>query len=158
MKQRNKAIPASYLILEKDGKLLLARRYNTGYQDGNYQFPAGHVDEGELPSEALIREAKEEVGIDISPEDVELVHVSYRPKHDETDNRVDFFFRVRKWTGEAKNMEPEKCDELKWVAPDELPENTNPIIKDAVACIRKGIFFKELDVSFLKENSLWMLE
>lgn len=55
MATRNKAIPAVYIFLEKDGKFLIARRCNTGYQDGNYQVPAGHVDEGELPTEAMVR-------------------------------------------------------------------------------------------------------
>jgi len=154
---RNKAIPAVYLFLEKDGKILVARRYNTGYQDGNYQVPAGHVDEGELPSEALIREAKEEVGITLSPTDLELVHISYRPKHDDTDNRVDFFFRARTWSGEVKIMEPHKCDDLKWVTLDALPENMTPHVRDAIECMQKGIFFKELSLDFLKEHGLYML-
>ena len=45
MANRNKAIPAVYIFLEKDGKFLIARRCNTGYQDGNYQVPAGHIDD-----------------------------------------------------------------------------------------------------------------
>lgn len=157
MKERNKAIPASYLFLEKDGKFLVARRCNTGYQDGHYQVPAGHVDKGEMPSEALIREAREEIGIDLSPEDVELVHVSYRPKHDDTDNRVDFFFRSSKWRGEVTNMEPNKCDDLKWVSLDELPETMTPHVRDAFECMQKGVFFKELGISFLKEHGQYML-
>src|SRR3989338_2169193 len=104
MATRNKTIPAVYIFLEKDGKFLVARRCNTGYQDGNYQVPAGHVDEGELPTEAMVREAKEEVGIDVLATDLKLVHVSYRPKHDNTDNRVDFFFRPRTWGGERRSL------------------------------------------------------
>jgi len=157
MKERNKAIPASYLFLEKDGKFLVARRCNTGYQDGNYQVPAGHVDEGELPSEALIREAKEEIGIDLSPDDIELVHVSYRPKHDDTDNRVDFFFRVIKWSGEVKNMEPTKCDDLRWVSLNDLPNSMTAHVRDAFECMQKGIFFKELGLDFLKQKGLYQL-
>jgi 8-oxo-dGTP diphosphatase len=155
MKQRNKAIPASYLLLEKDGKYLLARRHNTGYQDGNYQTPAGHVDEGELPSEALIREAKEEVGINIKPEDIELVHISYRPKHDNTDNRVDFFFRVRKWSGDVINMEPEKCDELLWVDPKQLPKNVTPHVRDAIKNMLLNNYYQELGLDFIKNEELY---
>src|SRR3989338_7672438 len=139
MATRNKAIPAVYIFLEKDGKFLVARRCNTGYQDGNYQVPAGHVDEGELPG------------------DLELVHVSYRPKHDNTDNRVDFFFRTRTWGGEIKNMEPNKCDDLKWVSLDELPENMTPHVRDAAECMREGVFFKELGIDFLKKHGLYQL-
>lgn len=157
MTERNSAIPASYLFLEKDGKFLVARRYNTGYQDGNYQVPAGHVDRGELPSETLIREAHEEIGIILKPSDVELVHISYRPKHDDTDNRVDFFFRAKKWKGEVKNMEPNKCDDLKWVTFDELPENMAPHVREAFECMKKGIFYKELGISFLKKHGLYKL-
>lgn len=157
MNGRNKAIPAAYLFLEEDGQFLITRRCNTGYQDGNYQVPAGHVDEGELPSEALIREAKEEIGIDLSPKDFELVHVSYRPKHDNTDNRVDFFFRARTWSGEVKNMEPNKCDDLKWVTLDELPESMMPHVRDAMECMQKGVFYKELGLPYLKENGLYKL-
>lgn len=157
MNTRNKAIPASYLFLEKDGQILVIRRFNTGYQDGSYSVPVGHVDTGKLPSEALIREANEEIGIELSPSDVELVHISYRPKHDDTDNRVDFFFRAKKWKGEVKNMEPEKCDDLKWVTFDNLPTNITTHVKDAIECMHKGIFFKELDIAFLKEHGLYML-
>lgn len=157
MEDVNKAIPASYIFLEKDGKILVSRRFNTGFQDGNYQVPAGHVDKGEVPSEAVIRETKEEVGVDLSPEDIELVHISYRPKHDNTNNRVDFFFRAYKWKGEPKNMEPDKCDDVKWVPLNDLPENMSAHVRDAIESTQKGIFFRELGFPFLKEHGYYML-
>lgn len=157
MKTRNKAVPASYLFLEKDNKILIARRFNTGYQDGNYQVPAGHVEEGELPSKALIREAKEEIGIDLDSADLELVHISYRPKHDETGDRVDFFFRAKKWSGEVTNMEPNKCDDLKWVSYDEVPENMTLHVRKAIKNMNKGVFFDEIDLEQLKSHGLYLL-
>ncbi len=157
MNGRNKAVPAVYLFLENNGKFLVARRCNTGYEDGNYAVPGGHVDEWELPSEALIREAKEEIGIGLSPDGIELVHVSYRPKHDATDNRVDFFFLAKKWGGEVKNMEPTKCDDLKWVTLDELPGTIMPHIRNAFECMQMGVFYKELSIDWLKERGLYML-
>ncbi|NQY54774.1 MAG: NUDIX domain-containing protein, partial [Campylobacteraceae bacterium] len=64
MSQRNNSnIPASYLILIRQNKILLLRRHNTGYQDGQYSTIAGHVEEGESFSQCIIREAKEEAGI-----------------------------------------------------------------------------------------------
>jgi len=158
MKNRNKAVPAAYLLLEQDGKILIARRCNTGYQDGNYQVPAGHVEEGELPLEALIREAKEEIGIDLDPADIEFVHVSYRPKHDETGDRVDFFFRAKKWSGEITNMEPHKCDDLRWVTPDELPDNVTAHVRTVIESINKNILFAEIDMEFLKSHGLYLLD
>ncbi len=154
MKIRNKAIPAVYAFFEKNGKYLIARRCNTGYQDGNYQVPAGHVEMGELPTEALVREVKEEIGVDIHPKNIEIVHISYRPKHDETDNRIDLFFRVTQWHGEIKNMEPHKCDDLRWVSLKELPRNITPHVREAFDSMTKGKFYTELDLDFLKFHGL----
>jgi 8-oxo-dGTP pyrophosphatase MutT (NUDIX family) len=157
METRSKATPVVYLLLEKEGKFLIARRYNTGYQDGFYDLPAGHIEEGELPTEALIREAKEEVGIDLLPNNIELVHVMYRVKHNETGDRVDFFFRARSWNGEVVNAEPHKCDDLKWVSMSELPSNMNPHVRVALEYIEKDVFFKELGVDFFKAHNLYLL-
>jgi 8-oxo-dGTP diphosphatase len=47
------------LLLVRDNKILLLRRYNTGWQDGNYGVPAGHIDGGESLTDAIIRDAIE---------------------------------------------------------------------------------------------------
>ncbi|MFH1669466.1 MAG: NUDIX domain-containing protein [Candidatus Woesearchaeota archaeon] len=64
-KKRHQNVPASYLTLFKDDKVLLLRRFNTGYEDGNYSMVAGHVDPGETFTQCIIREAKEEAGIEL---------------------------------------------------------------------------------------------
>ncbi len=156
--ERNKAVTAVYLFLKKDGKILLLRRCNTGYQDGNYQVPAGHIDAGELPTEAAIREGKEEVCIDITKKDLRLVHTSFRPKHDNTGDRVDYFFEITHWGGEINNGEPEKCDELCWVNPSNLPENTTPHVRVAIECAERGEIFSELGIDFLKSTGMYKLE
>lgn len=150
MADRNKAIPAVYLFFEKDGKFLIARRCNTGYQDGNYNVPSGHVEAGETILEAAVREAKEEVGVDIRPEDLEFIHASYRVKHDYTDNRADYFFKLSRWSGDIVNAEPEKCDDLKWVSIDELPENMTPHVRMVFAAMLTGQTFSELDLEQLR--------
>lgn len=154
---RNTAIPAAYLFLEKDGAYLIARRANTGYQDGFYQVPAGHIEMGELPSEAIIREAKEEVGIDIDPKDLRLFHVSYRPKHDNTDNRADFFFTASSWKGEIKNMEPHKCDDMKWVRIEEVPKDMTLHVRNAFDALKNERFYDEITADMLKKEGLYML-
>ena len=118
--------------------MLLLRRVNTGYEDGKYGLVAGHVDEGESVIQAMIREAKEEAGIDVKPEDLQLVHVMHRNKPGEGEARLDFFFKCRSWEGEIKNMEPHKCDDLSWFPLDKLPENTIEYIKVALGLINKG--------------------
>lgn len=152
MKTRNKAVPAAYVILEKDGKILFGRRQNTGYKDGMVQMPAGHIEESEAPTSAAIREMKEEVGIDIDRADLEFVHLLHRPRHDETGDRIDIFFRARKWRGDIVNAEPNKCAELMWVDPADLPADTVPHIRLALEKIYAGIPFNETSLDFLDEN------
>lgn len=54
-------------IIEKDGKILLVER-NTEPFKGYWAIPGGHIDFGEMAEQAIIREAKEETGLDIKPE------------------------------------------------------------------------------------------
>src|SRR3989344_9445258 len=119
-KERNKSVPAVYFIFKKDDRILLGRRQNTGYYDGWHGVPAGHVDAKELPIMAGIREAKEEVGLEVNMKDVQFAHALYRTAHDETGDRADYFFVVNKWNGEPKIMEPEKCDDLQWFPMNKL--------------------------------------
>ena len=144
MQERHKAVPASYLILKKDEKILLGRRINTGYYDGYYVVPSGHIESDELPMGGLIREAKEEIGITILPEDAKFVHALYRAKHDETGARVDYFFEVEKWHGEVVNNEPHKCDDLQWFSFDQFPQNMVRHVQHALECYQKGIMYSEL--------------
>jgi len=157
MATRDTAVPAVYLVLKKDGKILIARRCNTGYEDGKYQVPAGHVEAGELPVEALVREVEEEIGIQVSPEDLQFVHVSYRPKHDPTGSRVDFFFTAFRYEGEVTNKEPHKCDDLRWAAPNELPENMSPHVLNAIQHIERGERFSEISLDTLKAQGFYKL-
>lgn len=113
-------IPEVSVLLIREGKIFLVRRFNTGYEDGKYCFPAGHKEKGETPIQAVIREAKEEVGIDVEAKRLTLVHVMYR--NCEKDERPAFFFHASEWIGEPKNMEPDKADDAKWFHLSELPE------------------------------------
>ena len=140
-KERFKVIPSVYLVLIKDNKILLSRRYNTGYFDGNYSFPAGHLDGNETLKQAMIREAKEEIDVVLDPEDLELVHTMDRRIPD--DERVDFFFTAKKWQGEPKIMEPDKCDDLSWFEFNNLPKNIIPYIKQAIDSFLNNIIYSE---------------
>lgn len=149
---RNAATTAVYLILRDGDRILLARRANTGYQDGLYSVPAGHIDANELPTEALVREIKEEIGIAIHPAHARFVHISFRPKHDATGDRVDYYFEARQWEGEVTNQEPHKCDDLRWVSVAELPENTSPHVRAALEAVERGEAFSELSFEYLRAN------
>jgi 8-oxo-dGTP diphosphatase len=129
---------AVHLFLIQDDKILLLRRYSTGYEDGNYSVVAGHLDGGEKIVTAAIREAKEEVGIDIQEKDVEIVQMMHRISNDE---RIDFFVTVSAWDGEITNKEPHKCDALSWFPLDRLPENTIPYVRQAIQNYLQGVPF-----------------
>lgn len=144
MKERFKAVPAVYLFLKKDGKIFLTRRCNTGYKDGEYMVPSGHVEAGESLRAAMMREAMEEVGVAVRPEDLRLVHVMYRAAHDATGERADFFFDTPAWEGEPRNCEPDKCDEVGWFSLDRLPENTVGYLVDAITAASRGVSLLEL--------------
>lgn len=154
MKDRNKAVPASYLVLKKDGNILLGCRINTGYYDGWYSVPAGHIEADELPLGGLIRETEEEIGIKILAENAKFAHVMYRAKHDDTGQRVDLFFVAEKWEGEIINKEPNKCDGLEWFPLNALPVNMIHYVRHALECIQKGITYSELpyNKTFINPN------
>ena len=124
---------ASYLIFKKEDKYLLLRRFNTGWQDGMYSLVAGHVEEGETPTQCVIREAQEEAGVVVKGEDLFCTTVMHRQA--DADTYVDFFFICSGWDGEIENKEAHKCDDLSWFGRDEIPENTLPYIKEAIQSV-----------------------
>ncbi len=127
--KRFKMIAVVYLFFLRENKILLLRRQNTGYEDDNYSVTAGHVDDNESLYTAAIREAKEETGLDLSKNDISLVHIMHKK---EKDIRMDFFFTAKKWKGEPKNTEPNLCSDLRWFPTDHLPKNIIGHIKQAI--------------------------
>jgi ADP-ribose pyrophosphatase YjhB (NUDIX family) len=131
---------AVHLFFLQDDQILLLRRFNTGYEDGNYSVVAGHVDARETVRQAAVREAQEEAGVRLQLEDLEVVQVMNRKSNDE---RVDFFLRVRAWEGEIRNLEPGKCDHLAWFSLSALPGNLIPYVRAALENYRQGLFYSE---------------
>jgi len=121
---------AVYLILLRNSKILLSRRFKTGWMDGKYSLVAGHLDGNESVSQAMIREAKEEVGITIEKKDLVPATVIHRVYPGQ--EYIDFFFVTKKWIGNLTIMEPNKCDDMSWFPIDKLPENILPYIKEAI--------------------------
>jgi 8-oxo-dGTP diphosphatase len=181
MPTRHVAVPAVYAIFlrdfsndtrwkpfgegwraQSDVRVLLMLRQNTGYQDGNWGLPSGHVEAGELPKEALVREVKEELGVTIGMRDLISRHTSYRTAHDNTGDRVDFFFSIGVWLGEITNTEPYKCARLEWFPLGELPQNVMPHVREA---LESGWAhhrydhnsYSEMGVDWLKKNGVYQL-
>jgi len=136
--ERLKLKVAVYILLIKENKILLGRRFNTGWQDGNYGLPSGHLEENETMIHGLLRETKEETGVDVKSEDAKFVHVMHRKSI-----YVDFFFIAKHWIGEPKVMEKDKCDDMQWFPLNDLPKNIVPSVKFAIENYQKGIPFSE---------------
>lgn len=137
--------PASYILLRRNDEVLLLRRFNTGYKDGYYSLPAGHFDGAESAIDVAIREVKEEVGVTVKRDDLKLVHVLHRVAEESGYERIDFFFEMEVWEGEVTNMEPNKCDELRWCLLNALPDNLTPEVQQALAHIQRGSYYSDLD-------------
>ncbi len=130
-----------HLVYIKDKKILLHRRCNTGYMDGYYHLPAGHIEEEEPASIALCREVREEVGIDLLPTQIQCVHVMHR-RQDDT-RMSTFWSPVVDISQTPINNEPHKCDDLQFFDVNTLPKNMVPYAQKAVEYILQDIHFSE---------------
>lgn len=131
---------AVYMFFVKNNKMFLLRRKNTGWEDGKYGVPAGHLEPNETVLQAAIRETKEEAGIDIDKDDLQLVHTMHRK---DNANYIDLFFNVKKWHQEPFLAETDKADDAKWFPIDKLPQNTLKHQKIAFENHQKNILFSE---------------
>lgn len=130
MVDRFRVVPASYVFLLRarpgGDEVLLQLRQDTGYMDGYWAAAAaGHVERGETAYDAARREAVEEIGVQLGG--LTFLTAMQRTRHAEAiDERIDFFFACREWTGEPRIVEPAKCAELAWFALDALPDPVVP--------------------------------
>jgi 8-oxo-dGTP pyrophosphatase MutT (NUDIX family) len=135
-------VPAAYVFLLRDGasgpEVLLQLRQNTGFMDGHWAAAAaGHVERGETAYDAAHREAREELGI----EDLELSFVTSMQRTrggEPIDERVDFFFTARSWTGEPRIVEADKARDLRWYPLDDLPDPVVPHELSVLDALRSG--------------------
>jgi 8-oxo-dGTP pyrophosphatase MutT (NUDIX family) len=131
------------VLVRKEDKLLFLLRSNTGYQDGTYCTPAGHVEPGESYRVAAARETMEEVGLRVDPK--KLRHVLTTQRFTSPDDiRTGVYFEADEWFGEPKNMEPHKHSEIAWFPANDLPFNKLVGFQvRAFQCIADGLKYGE---------------
>jgi len=138
-KQRFRLLCTVHLFLIHNDSILLLRRFNTGYEDGNYSVIAGHIEGSEKIRTAMIREAREEASIELADQDLQVVGVMHRLSDEEY---IDFFLTATSWSGEIINNEPDKCDQLAWFSIEQLPDNLIPYVRKAIDNYRSSIWFE----------------
>lgn len=134
-----------HLYLENsDGRVLLGLRHpDSAYAASMYHFLAGHCEQ-ESAVACLIREAREEAGLQIEPSDVELAHVVHLMDNLGDRPRMQLVFRARRWQGTVEVREPDKCTSWGFWLPGELPEQTVGYTRAAIEGIRQGRLYTEM--------------
>lgn len=134
------------LVLHRDDQVLLALRQGTGYADGLWNLPSGKLEDGEHALDALVREAKEEIGITLQPAELHLTGVVHC-RNPEGQGRIGLFFATPyrpDHHGEPHNAEPHKCAALAWYPLDRLPTNTVPYTTAGLALHASPVTFTPL--------------
>jgi len=102
------------------------RRRATGFFDGLFSLPGGHVEPGERVVDAACRELREEVGVTVERAALRWQGVAHRLSDT---NRIDFFYEARDWSGTPDIHEPAKCDGLDWFDLQALPDRIVPYVR-----------------------------
>lgn len=118
----------AWLVLEREGRVLLARRAAGRLGAGLWGLPGGHVEAGETLAQAAAREAEEEVGVTLDPAELHPLGVT-RYASPEAEG-LDVFFLARRFAGEPQPRA--ECDALSWAAPADLPPDTLPWLPRAL--------------------------
>lgn len=148
MAERFKVPSASILMLikEENGsrKVLLQRRKNTGFGDGLWDLScSGHVEHGESMSQAIVREAEEELGIIIDVRSLEFFVLVHKRESKIDLTYYNAYFVCHDFIGEPHICESDKCSELKWFDLNHLPQDILDDRKLAVDSFKNGVHYIE---------------
>ncbi|SEG58331.1 NUDIX domain-containing protein [Actinacidiphila yanglinensis] len=137
--RRHTEIVDVHLILLRGEEVLLSRRHGTGYADGLLHAPSGHLEDGEDVRSGMLRETREEIGLELAPGDLEAALVMQH-RSPEGRARIGWFFVARRAAGDAEpvNREPDKCSGLGWYPLDELPDDMVAYCRAAIDGYRAG--------------------
>lgn len=135
----HKILLKSRLILERDGNVLLMKQ--TDQNGGKHTLVGGTVEDYEFARKALIREVKEEAGITVFKEDLDLVHTLHKKKGKNT--RIVLYFKASKWLGTPISLETKKFKNVAWFPLDNLPPRMSPTVKHVFKYYKKGIPYSQ---------------
>lgn len=119
---------AGVLLCDRGRVLLGKRSVSKRWYPSCWDVPGGHVEAGELPAEAAVREVQEELGVAVAASDLEFVSTIVG---DDFELKV---YAASRWSGSVVNAAPEEHDEIAWLNPQELQGRpiAHPALGDAI--------------------------
>jgi len=124
---KNLVIVASIAIIDANDQILIAKRPNKKHLSGFWEFPGGKVEKGESPENALVREVKEELNIDINNKCI--APLTFSEFNYEKFHLLLLLYVCRRWEGEPMSMEK---NEIKWVKANTLRQYKMPPADDSL--------------------------
>ena len=124
---KNLVIVASIAIIDANDRILIAKRPNKKHLSGFWEFPGGKVEKGESPENALVREVKEELNIDINNKCI--APLTFSEFNYENFHLLLLLYVCRRWEGEPMSMEK---NEIKWVKVNTLRQYKMPPADDSL--------------------------
>ncbi len=138
-------VPVAIIIVLRQGDhVLLAKRANTGFKDGYFALPGGKHDGNEPLVEGVVREAKEELGIDCLTKDVEFRGIIHTQMPEPYTEVMYIIFEIVKYEGTVVNNEPHKCSEIQFFHVDNLPDKMTEVSRRCVINTFAGIQYDEM--------------
>lgn len=127
------------IIVNSEGKVLIQKRIGSHAQ--KYSIPGGGLEMGETFEAGAIREIQEEVGIEIKNPQVIAVSNNLETYREEGVHYISVVLLAESFEGEPKIMEPNKCAELLWCDPRDLPQPHFDASRLGIQCYLDGTFF-----------------
>ncbi len=129
------------LILESESRMLFLRQ--TKRNGGRITLIGGNVEDREFAREALAREALEEAGILVDPNELTLVHVLHRHKLQKDETLLVLYFKTDRFRGVPASLEPKKFKDVQWLPSDHLPEEVSKPTLHVLQCVQQGLIYSE---------------
>lgn len=133
-KGRRLVLVAACALVDPDGRVLLAKRPQGRPLEGLWEFPGGKVEEGETPEQALIRELKEELSIDVS--EACLAPYCFASHAYEGFHLLMPLYVCRRWKGEVIAREGQ---ELAWVRPVRMADYAMPPADEPIRAMLRDL-------------------
>jgi 8-oxo-dGTP pyrophosphatase MutT (NUDIX family) len=128
-------LAAAVIVHDKaaDRIVLVQRGDRAKFGQGKWDLPVGKSEPGEPVTTTAVRELREETGLEVRPETLKVAHIVHGSRGAEAPNGyLTVVFATGEWSGDPENCEPDKHDQVCWVAADALPDEFVDSTADAL--------------------------